>query len=86
MVATVEVAAVAACLLSLFGGASAQAAAQIGGAPPKEVQTQLCTIADVFGKLQGITSNHSTKYTIHPIHKSNHSTKFTIHPIHCSFL
>jgi hypothetical protein len=31
----VEAATVAACVLSLFGGACAQAAAQIGGAPPK---------------------------------------------------
>ena len=54
---TVKVAAVAACVLAFFGGASAQAAAQIGGAPPKAVQTQLCTIADVFGKLQGITTD-----------------------------
>jgi hypothetical protein len=58
---TVKVAAVAACLLAFFGGASAQAAAQIGGAPPKAVQTQLCTIADVFGKLQGITTNEACR-------------------------
>ena len=55
--ASVQVTAVVACALSLFGGASAQAAAQIGGAPPKAVQTELCTIADVFGKLQGITTD-----------------------------
>ena len=55
--AIVKVAAAAACALSLFGGASAQAAAQIGGAPPKAVQTQLCTISDLFGKVQVITSD-----------------------------
>ena len=37
--------------------ASAQGAAQIGGAPPRHVQMDLCTIADVFGKLQGITTD-----------------------------
>ena len=58
---TVKVAAVASCVLAFFGGASAQAAAQIGGAPPKAVQTQLCTIADVFGKLQGITTNEACR-------------------------
>ena len=58
---TVKVAAVAACVLAFFGGASAQAAAQIGGAPPKAVQAQLCTIADVFGKLQGITTNEACR-------------------------
>eukprot|EP01044_Picomonas_judraskeda_P018363 COSAG03_NODE_3625_length_1914_cov_49.052893_2_plen_427_part_01 len=58
---TVKVAAVASCVLAFFGGASAQAAAQIGGAPPKAVQAQLCTIADVFGKLQGITTNEACR-------------------------
>ena len=48
---------VAVCALSNLGAVSAQAAAQIGGAPPKAVQQELCTIADVFGKLQDITTN-----------------------------
>ena len=44
-----------------LGAVRAQAAAQIGGAPPKAVQTQLCTIGDVFGKLQDITSNEECR-------------------------
>ena len=48
---------VAVCALSNLGAVYAQAAAQIGGAPPKAVQRQLCTIADMFSKLQGITTN-----------------------------
>ena len=55
--AAVQVTGVVACALSLFGGASAQAAAQIGGAPPQAVQTELCTISDLFGKVQVITTD-----------------------------
>lgn len=54
-------AAVVACVLPFLDGASAQAAAQIGGRPPKAVQTELCTIADVFSKLQGITTNEACR-------------------------
>lgn len=47
-----------ACLLmSSLGTAGAQAAAQIGGRPPKEVEAELCTIADVFGKMAQITTD-----------------------------
>lgn len=53
--------AVITCALSFCGAARAQAAAQIGGAPPSEVQAGLCTIADVFGKLQGITTNEDCR-------------------------
>ena len=48
-------------VLCNLGAVRAQAAAQIGGAPPKAVQTQLCTIGDVFGKLQDITSNEECR-------------------------
>ena len=44
-------------LLSNLGAASAQAAAQIGGRPPAQVEYQLCTIADVFGKMGQITTD-----------------------------
>ena len=35
-------------LLCIPDTARAQAAAQVGGRPPKEVETQLCSIGDVF--------------------------------------
>ena len=56
--AAVSALASAACLLlSNLGAASAQAAAQIGGRPPTQVEYQLCTIADVFGKMGQITTD-----------------------------
>ena len=56
--ATLSALASAACLLlSNLGAASAQAAAQIGGRPPTQVEYQLCSIADVFGKMGQITTD-----------------------------
>ena len=46
------------CCLHAVAG---QGAAQIGGAPPQEVQMDLCSIGDVFGKLTGITSNEQCR-------------------------
>ena len=46
------------CCLHAVAG---QGAAQIGGAPPQEVQMELCSIGDVFGKLTGITSNEQCR-------------------------
>jgi hypothetical protein len=48
-------------LLSCLHAVAAQGAAQIGGAPPKEVQMELCSIGDVFVKLNGITSNEQCR-------------------------
>ena len=56
--AAVSALASAACLLlSNLDGASSQAAAQIGGRPPAQVEASLCTIADVFGKMGQITTD-----------------------------
>ena len=57
----IEVVSVVAWLASFPSAAHAQAAAQIGGAPPKEIVTEVCTISDVFGKLQGITTNEACR-------------------------
>jgi hypothetical protein len=48
-------------LLSHPDVTSAQAAAQIGGAPPMEVQLGLCTIGDVFGKITLITTDENCR-------------------------
>ena len=50
-------AALLACLSGYLGAAGAQSAAQIGGRPPKAVETELCTIADVFGEMAQITTD-----------------------------
>ena len=48
-------------LLSCLHAVAAQGAAQIGGAPPQAVQMDLCSIGDVYGKLNGITSNEQCR-------------------------
>ena len=48
-------------LLSCLHAVAAQGAAQIGGAPPQEVEMDLCSIGDVYGKLNGITSNEQCR-------------------------
>ena len=65
MVATCADVFTAVLALSNLGAVGAQAAAQIGGAPPKAVQTRLCTIGDVFGKLQDITTNDDCRSGCH---------------------
>ena len=54
-----RIAAAAATLL--VQGASAQGASQIGGRPPTEVETELCSIATVFTQLQAIKDNDDCK-------------------------
>ena len=44
-------------LLWVAGAADAQAASQVGGKPPAEVKTKLCTISSVFAKLNSIKTN-----------------------------
>jgi hypothetical protein len=50
-----------ACCAAPLGGVSAQGALQLGGQPPKQIEMELCTIGDVFGKVNQITSDPSCR-------------------------